>query len=91
MESVAVSMLLVEPTTVLGNVNGFGEMETDPLDELAPVPVSESVCVPSLSVTVTVPVRVPEAVGENFTEIVQLPPAAMVLPTHGQVPIPPKD
>lgn len=91
LESVANATELVEPTTVLGNVNGFGEIVTEPpVEEPPPVPESESVCVPALSTTVTAPVRVPLAVGVNFTEIVQLPPAAIVLPTPGQVPVPPK-
>ena len=52
-------------------------------------PVSEIVCglLGALSVSVSVPVRVPVAVGVNFTLIVQLAPAAMVLP---QVPVPAK-
>ncbi len=47
----------------------------------APVPVREAVCTLPLtesSVTVRVPVRVPVAVGENVTLIVQLVPAARV-------------
>jgi hypothetical protein len=56
-------------------------------DVVEPMPVSEIVCglLPVLSVRVSVPVRVPAAVGVNFTLIVQLAPGATVLP---QVPTP---
>jgi len=58
-------------------------------DVVEPVPVSEIVCglLEALSVSVSVPVRVPAAVGVNFTLIVQLAPAVTELP---QVPTPPK-
>jgi len=58
-------------------------------DVMEPVPVSEIVCglLEALSVSVSVPVRVPAAVGVNFTLIVQLAPAATELP---QVPSPAK-
>ncbi len=46
---------------------------------------------PALSGTVIVPVRVPVAVGANFAEIVQLPPAGTLCPTAGQLPMPPKE
>lgn len=36
------------------------------------------------------PACVPLAVGVKVAEMMQLPPAAMVLPTAGQVPVPPK-
>jgi hypothetical protein len=54
-----------------------------------PVPFNDIVCglLDALSVSVSVPVRAPVAVGVNFTLIVQLAPAATVLP---QVPTPPK-
>jgi hypothetical protein len=54
-----------------------------------PVPVSEIVCglLVALSVSASVPVRVPAALGVNFTLIVQLAPAATELP---QVPSPAK-
>jgi hypothetical protein len=52
-----------------------------------PVPVRETLCgLPAaLSVTVTLAVRVPIAVGLNVTLIVQLAPAARVLGLMGQV------
>jgi hypothetical protein len=58
-------------------------------DVLVPVPFSGIVCglFDALSVSVSVPVRAPAAVGVNFTLIVQLAPAATVLP---QVPTPAK-
>ena len=51
--------------------------------------MSEIVCglLGALSVSVSEPVRVPAAVGVNFTLIVQLAPTAMELP---QVPVPAK-
>ncbi len=45
-----------------------------------PVPCSEIVCVPALSEMVTLPVKVPTAVGLNVIEIVQLRPAATDVP-----------
>jgi len=58
-------------------------------DVVEPVPVSEITCglLEALSVRVSVPVRVPAAVGVNFTLIVQLAPGATELP---QVPTPEK-
>ena len=58
-------------------------------DVVEPTPVSEIVCglLEALSVRVSVPVRVPAAVGVNFTLIVQLVPGATELP---QVPNPSK-
>ncbi len=47
---------------------------------LAPVPLSDVVCVPAESVTAKLPVRVPVAVGLKATEIPQLAPAASVDP-----------
>lgn len=54
-----------------------------------PVPLSVITCglLGALSVRVKVPMRVPVAVGVNFTLIVQLAPTAIELP---QVPVPPK-
>jgi len=51
-----------------------------------PVPVSDVACglLFALSVTLIVPVRVPVAAGLNFTEILQLLPAAKVLGDKGQ-------
>src|SRR5882762_2336661 len=47
-----------------------------------PVPVNGTVCVPvpALSVTVSVPIRAPTAVGANVTLIVQFAPAARLAP-----------
>jgi hypothetical protein len=52
-----------------------------------PLPVSVTVCgLPeALSVSVSVPVRAPLAVGVNVTLIVQLPPAAIVEGESGQL------
>src|SRR5215216_5451786 len=52
-----------------------------------PVPVSASVCgVPgALSLIVTLAVRLPAAVGEKVTEIVQLAPGAIVAGLSGQL------
>jgi hypothetical protein len=43
-----------------------------------PVPLSETTCVPMESVTVTVPLRIPAAVGVNVTPNVQFALAATV-------------
>jgi len=53
---------------------------------MVPVPISDVACglLFALSETLIVPVRVPMAVGLNFTEILQLPPAANVLGGKGQ-------
>jgi len=45
-----------------------------------PVPVRGTDCVPALSTMVNVPVCSPAAVGVNFTDIMQLPPAATLDP-----------
>src|SRR6266850_6252081 len=52
-----------------------------------PVPVNGTVCVPvpALSVTVSVPVRAPTAVGANITLIVHVPEAAKVTGLTGHV------
>ncbi len=47
---------------------------------VAPVPVSEDDCVPAVSLMLSVPVRVPLAVGVKFTPIEQLLPAARLEP-----------
>jgi hypothetical protein len=51
-------------------------------DVLVPVPLNDIVCglFDALSVSVSVPVRLPATVGVNFTPIVQLPAAASELP-----------
>lgn len=62
--------------TVCGeNVSFVGENEIT-----VPVPESEAVCLPELSVTVRVPVFSPAAVGRNATLIVQELPAVRVEP-----------
>ena len=45
-----------------------------------PTPVSDAVCVPTLSVMLKLPVRVPEAVGRNSTETVHPTLDASVVP-----------
>jgi hypothetical protein len=57
------------------------EMEIGVL-ELAPVPLRATLCGEpvALSVMVSVPVRVPVVVGVKVTEIVQLAPAATLVP-----------
>jgi hypothetical protein len=80
--SVEVSMALVVPTFVLRKVKGFGEMLTEPVEGLVPVPVRLTVCgLPAaLSATEIEAVRVPEAAGVNVTLMVQLAPATIELP-----------
>jgi len=64
---------LVEPTVSAAKVRLAGEIDA-PGAEAAPDPVSETVCglVGALSEIVRVPVRVPPAVGENVTLMLQL-------------------
>ena len=52
-----------------------------------PVPLNEVVCgeLEALSVTVRVPVRLPDASGVKVTEIVHVAPAASVLGGTGQL------
>ena len=59
----------------------------DKLTGRTPVPVNEAVWgeVEALSVTVRVPLRLPETVGVKVTEIVQVAPAARVLGDKGQL------
>jgi hypothetical protein len=61
--------------------DGF-TVETVHDEDDPPVPVSETVCglLGSESVRVSVPLRVPVAVGVKVTFTVQLPPAATVAP-----------
>jgi hypothetical protein len=65
--------------TVCDAVESENEKSGVPVE---PVPVRLTTCgLPeALSVTLTVPVRVPAAVGVNFTLMLQFPPAASELP-----------
>ena len=76
--SVAVCELLVEPTFWLPNPMLVGE--TLALATPAAVPVKDTVWLEAvllaLSLMVSVAVRVPAAVGENVTEMLQFPPIA---------------
>ena len=78
LESVTVWAELVVPTFWLANVNETGDRDAVEVDVDTPEPVRAAVCgLPvALSVTVTVAVLVPDAVGLNVTLIVQVPPAA---------------
>jgi hypothetical protein len=72
------------PTLMVPKVRLFVESETLGLG-LEPVPVKPTVCwlpdtPPELSVMVSVPVRVPLAVGVKTTLMVQLPPTLTLLP-----------
>lgn len=64
----------------------------DKLTATVPVPLNCAVCgvFGALSLTVSVPVRVPSAVGVNLTEIAQLAPAASIPGVIGQVEVCPK-
>lgn len=65
----------------LANVKLAADKDTVGAGALAPVPLRLIACglPPASSVIETEAVRVPEAVGVNFTLNVQLPPAATVL------------
>jgi hypothetical protein len=56
--------------------------ESDAVALAAPVPLNPTVCGDplALSVTVRFPVLLPEAVGLNVTDMVQLAPAATLVP-----------
>ena len=77
----------VVPTTVLPKVRLEGFNDTP---GAVPVPLSVTVCVPplALSVMVTTPVRVPLAVGVNVTAIVHVPEAAIGVEIEQVVPAP---
>lgn len=89
--TVTVFELLVLPTLTLPKLRLVGETLTvaEPEVDEAPVPERGIDCglFVALSEIVTVPVRVPVAVGVKLTLMVQFAPAATVLP---QVPVPPK-
>jgi hypothetical protein len=74
---------LVVLTTWLPNVRLPG----DNIKGASPTPLNWAVWgeFEALSVTVSVPVRVPVAVGVKVTEILQFPPAANVFGDNGQV------
>ena len=75
--SVTVCAALVVPTVWLAKVSEAGERLAVVVDAV-PVPVRPAVCgLPeALSVTLKLPVRVPDAVGENVTLMAQFPPTA---------------
>ena len=79
--SVTVCAVLVVPTFWLEKVREAGERLAVVVDDVA-VPVRLAVCgLPeALSVTLKLPVRVPDAVGVNVTLMAQFPPAARELP-----------
>lgn len=72
---------LVVPTVCAAKVNAVGEMLTDTVG-VVPVPLKLAVCglLRALSFTVSVPLRLPVAVGLNVTLMVQLPRAATEVP-----------
>lgn len=86
--TVTVLAALVVPIAWAAKVSLVGEGVTITVAAL-PVPVSFTICgeLVALSVTESVPVRVPVVVGLNVTDMVQLAPAANVVP-HGVVPPP---
>lgn len=73
---------LVVPTICPEKISPVGESVTIGLRGTMPVPVSANVCgLPeALSVTDNVPVRAPTALGVNVTLMVQLVPAARLMP-----------
>jgi hypothetical protein len=75
---------LVLPTVSAANVRLVGESVTAGAvtTGASPVPVNNTVCGEpiALSVTLTVPVLLPAAVGVNVTESMQDPPPAMLVP-----------
>jgi len=76
-DSVTVCAALVVPTVWLAKVSEVGERLAVVVGA-APVPVRPTVCgLPeALSVTLELPVRVPDAVGVNVTLMLQFPPDA---------------
>jgi len=80
--SVTESGWLVAPTNSAPKLRVFGEKETFGDAWVVPVPLRETVCgLPdALSVTDSVPVKLPEVVGLNVTFTVQFAPAATVEP-----------
>jgi hypothetical protein len=76
--SVTVEGALVVPRVRLGNVRLTGAIVTGK----SPVPLRLTVCglFDALSVNVSVPARVPAAVGENVTPTLHSAPAAMLAP-----------
>ena len=56
------------------------DVESESVAGSAPTPLSAAVWVPASSVTLNVPVRVPEAVGRNTTETVHPTPPGRVVP-----------
>jgi hypothetical protein len=79
---------LVMPMAWLPNASD----EADKVTGVAPVPLNCAVCgeLEALSLTVSVPVTEPVAVGVKVTEIWQFAPAPNVLGDNGQVEVCPK-
>jgi hypothetical protein len=77
--TVAVCAAVVLPTTVLANDRLVGFAESDG-PGWVPVPVRLTGLTLPATVTLSVPLRVPVAIGENVTLIVQVAAAARLLP-----------
>jgi hypothetical protein len=77
---VTVLALLVVFTTWFANDNELDDKVTGS----TPVPLSDTVCVPLVSLIVKLPVRLPNTVGVKVTWIVQRAPAAKTLGERGQ-------
>ena len=79
---VAATMKVADCPAVTAWFTGCVVIEGASEDVVVPVPVKATFCgLPeALSVNVNVPVRLPAAVGVNFTLIVQLAPGATELP-----------
>src|SRR5579872_4149720 len=80
---------LVELNAWLANVRPVGLKVNGAAAPPVPVPESVTSCWRTivLSATVAAPLMLPFAVGVNVTDIVQLFPAARLVP-HGEVPLP---
>src|SRR5271165_1760207 len=76
--TVTVLAALLVPTVTVPKARAVGVTDTG----ICPVPVSDIVCglLGALSVMVTLPLDSPAAVGVNFTVMVQVPPAATLVP-----------
>jgi len=75
--NVMVCWLLVTPVVWLGKVSDVSISNAE-IDEVIPKPARSTVCVPALSVRVTVPVRAPATVGVKLTWKLQLALAVRV-------------
>jgi hypothetical protein len=78
---ITMDCVLLVPATMLPNKSDDALAFSVADGTAVAVPLNETSCGldAALSVNVTAPVRVPVAVGENVTEIVQLPPAARLV------------